>query len=66
MKHEDMSKLRGVYINPVERRYEWNPFNLTENIFMIIGSLNRQMKTKVVDSVEDHPDLDGWFIWRWI
>ena len=38
-----MSGFYGVDVNHEENRYEWNPSDLTENIFQILGTLNRRL-----------------------
>jgi len=67
MELEDMTMRNGVYINPEDKWYEWNPANLTNNIYMIVGSLSGQLGKgfQPTDKPEKHPTKDNWWIWRW-
>lgn len=54
----------GVAINHEKGWYEWKPSELTENIFLLIGSLGKQTGLKVFGDVEEHPSKEGYYVWR--
>ena len=58
----DTDKYWGVQINWDKFRYEWRPVDLEENIFQIIGTLNRGMSLKSKGTPELLEDEETWFL----
>jgi len=67
MELKDMTTRQGVYVNPEDRWYEWNPQTIEDNIYGIVGSLGRQLGRgfRASGTPEKHPTKDGWWVWRW-